>query len=159
MDQHIIKDFLFDETFKCDRCYGHHFKSLSFESILTIDDDKQQLEDKLSKYYIDYKESCKHKICFYCLEKYSEHYELHPKDIECPKCQSNAKLEKEKEKENDCCKCPKLEKRSQENYIDTESKITYLNYKVASMFMEGGYSGFPIIDNFDKCNKCNKMIK
>ena len=77
----MLSPFQHDTNFKCDRCHGFNIKSLT-----SFDDS----DDKLSSYFYEYQDTCKHKICFHCIERFSNQHTIKVEHIPCPKCKTQS---------------------------------------------------------------------
>jgi hypothetical protein len=144
------REFIKNSEWECDRCHGINM------NIFLSD-----VEDGMAKYFIDYKDTCQHKICFHCIEKYSEKHDIQVKNIRCPKCQDNLQHQKEKqEKEEKYCKCPdvveEIRQQRQAELLRPKTELERLTESFNIHRMMNGYLGFPIVDFRDNCVKCSK---
>ncbi len=148
------------DDFKCDACQGFNFRLVSPDEAVT------EMNERLAKYYVDYKDSCQHKICFHCIENGSQGHAIQVKDIPCCKCKMVIEKEKKQAEEKaKYCSCEKSkEKKTQMRSEDEDAaRRGFLTSKIASMFL-GTYPGFNLFSELDApeektCETCNKLIQ
>jgi hypothetical protein len=138
--QERTRDFVHDESLKCDQCNGVRdpFNASPFKFL----DPNGEVENRLAKKFLSY-DACNHHICFHCIENASVGHSLKIKEIECPKCTKDKEAQKQQVwKEKDELKM-KTDSEYATNFRKQQDEFIMMNMNIHRILSKA--SGFPII--------------